>query len=89
MILVGFDEVTQAGAAVADIIAAGIIPAGMEMMDKRAVEAAEQFAHAGYPLEAAAILIIELDGSDTEVAALTRQVSEILRSAGALAHRVR
>ncbi|MEC7078030.1 MAG: FAD-linked oxidase C-terminal domain-containing protein [Pseudomonadota bacterium] len=83
VILVGFDEVTKAGAAVADIIAAGIIPAGMEMMDKRAVEAAEQFAHAGYPLEAAAILIIELDGSDTEVAALTRQVSEILRSAGA------
>ena len=83
VILVGFDEVTQAGAAVANIIAAGIIPAGMEMMDKRAVEAAEQFAHAGYPLDAAAILIIELDGSDTEVQALTTQVSDLLRRAGA------
>ncbi|GIR63338.1 MAG: hypothetical protein CM15mP68_0040 [Pseudomonadota bacterium] len=50
VILVGLMR-SLAGAAVADIIAAGIIPAGMEMMDKRAVEAAEQFAHAGYPLE--------------------------------------
>ena len=83
VILVGFDEVTQAGTAVADIIGAGIIPAGMEMMDQRAVAAAEQFAHAGYPLDAAAILIIELDGSDAEVAALTEDVSKILHSAGA------
>jgi glycolate oxidase len=83
VILVGFDEITQAGTAVAEVIAAGIIPAGMEMMDQRAVAAAEQFAHAGYPLDAAAILIIELDGSDAEVEALTEEVSAILRAAGA------
>lgn len=83
VILVGFDEITDAGTAVAEVIAAGIIPAGMEMMDQRAVAAAEQFAHAGYPLDAAAILIIELDGSDAEVEALTEDVSEILRAAGA------
>jgi glycolate oxidase len=83
VILVGFDEITLAGTAVAEVIAAGIIPAGMEMMDQRAVAAAEQFAHAGYPLDAAAILIIELDGSDAEVEALTEEVSAILRAAGA------
>jgi glycolate oxidase len=83
VILVGFDEITLAGTAVAEVIAAGIIPAGMEMMDQRAVAAAEQFAHAGYPLDAAAILIIELDGSDAEVEALTEDVSAILRAAGA------
>jgi glycolate oxidase len=83
VILVGFDEITLAGTAVAEVIAAGIIPAGMEMMDQRAVAAAEQFAHAGYPLDAAAILIIELDGSDAEVEALTEDVSAILLAAGA------
>lgn len=83
VILVGFDAVTDAGAAVAEIIAAGIIPAGMEMMDQRAAQAAEQFAHAGYPLDAAALLIIELDGSDAEVQALTADVCGILHAHGA------
>lgn len=83
VILVGFDAVTDAGAAVAEIIAAGIIPAGMEMMDQRAAQAAEQFAHAGYPLDAAALLIIELDGSDAEVQALTADVCDILHAHGA------
>lgn len=83
VILVGFDAVTDAGAAVAEIIAAGIIPAGMEMMDQRAAQAAEQFAHAGYPLDAAALLIIELDGSDAEVQALTADVCDILHANGA------
>jgi len=66
-ILAAFDDVVKAGAAVGDIISAGIIPAGLEMMDKLAIKAAEDFVHAGYPLYAEAILLCELDGCDTEV----------------------
>jgi glycolate oxidase len=83
VILAGFRQVTDAGNAVASIIGAGIIPAGMEMMDKLAVEAAEQFAHAGYPLDAAAILIIELDGAAAELDAVTHQVIGHLQACGA------
>ncbi|MEM9623133.1 MAG: FAD-linked oxidase C-terminal domain-containing protein [Pseudomonadota bacterium] len=83
VMLAAFAEVGAGAAAVADIIARGIIPAGMEMMDRLAVSAAEQFAHAGYPLDAAAILLIELDGSVQEVADLAEQVSRIVTEAGA------
>ena len=83
VLLAAFSQVVDAGNAVAAIIAAGIIPAGMEMMDKMAVQAAEAFAKAGYPLDAEAILIIELDGADAELATLNNQVSELLRSHGA------
>jgi glycolate oxidase len=83
VLLAAFSEVVQAGNAVAAIISAGIIPAGMEMMDKMAVQAAEAFAKAGYPLDAEAILIIELDGAAAELATLNTQVTDILRAYGA------
>ena len=83
VLLAAFSHVVDAGNAVAAIIAAGIIPAGMEMMDKMAVQAAEAFAKAGYPLDAEAILIIELDGADAELATLNGQVTELLRTHGA------
>ena len=61
-LLIGFPTSEQAGHCVADIIGAGIIPGGMEMMDRPAIHAAEDFVHAGYPLECEALLIVELDG---------------------------
>ena len=81
--LVGFPASEFAGYCVADIIAAGIIPAGIEMMDKPAIHAAEDFVHAGYPLDAEALLIIELDGPETEVNHLLGQVEAIARRHGA------
>ena len=63
VIMASFDDVEKAGAAVADIIAAGIVPAGLEMMDRPATHAVEQFVAAGYDLEAAAILLCESDGT--------------------------
>lgn len=83
VILAAFDDVEKAGAAVADIISAGIIPAGLEMMDKLAVQAAEDFVHAGYPVDAEAILLCELDGSNEEVSEHILKVREILQHAGA------
>src|SRR5438477_25497 len=76
-ILVGFASNEDAGQCVADIISAGIIPGGMEMMDRPAIHAAEEFVHAGYPLAAEALLIIELDGPKAEVDHLIAQVSAI------------
>jgi len=67
VMLAAFDDVTRAGEAVGAIIAAGIIPAGLELMDQLAIRAAEDFAHAGYPRDAAAILLCELDGTNAEV----------------------
>lgn len=87
-LLVGFEDTGDAGTAVGDIIAAGIIPAGMEMMDGLAIQAAEDFANAGYPREAAALLIIELDGPEVEVDALIERVEAIVRKAGASSVRV-
>ena len=69
VVLAAFDDVSKAANAVGDVIAAGIIPAGLEMMDGLAIRAAEDFAHAGYPTEAQAILLCELDGTDEEVSA--------------------
>lgn len=82
-LLVGFDSAQEGGQAVSDVIAAGIIPAGMEMMDGPAINAAEDFVGAGYPREAAALLIVELDGPETEVDFLINAVSEIVKKAGA------
>nr|WP_298686297.1 FAD-linked oxidase C-terminal domain-containing protein [uncultured Dongia sp.] len=76
-LLAGFATSESAGAAVAAVIGAGIIPAGMEMMDRPAIHAAEDFVHAGYPLDAEALLIVELDGPQVEVDDLIARVSAI------------
>ena len=81
--LAAFDDVEKAGNAVAAVIAAGIIPAGLEMMDNPAIRAAEDFAHAGYPTDVAAILLCEVDGSNAEVSEDIKRVREVLLAAGA------
>ena len=81
-LMAGFATSESAGAAVAAIIGAGIIPAGMEMMDRPAIHAAEDFVHAGYPLDAEALLIVELDGPQVEVDDLIARVSAIAISQG-------
>ncbi len=78
-----FDDIEKAGNSVADIISKGIIPAGIELMDNPAIRAAEDFVHAGYPLEAEAILICELDGTVEEVESQIKRVDPIMRAAGA------
>jgi glycolate oxidase len=83
VIMASFDDVEKAGDAVAAVIGAGIIPAGLEMMDKPATLAVEQFVHAGYDLEAAAILLCESDGSIEEVEEEIAKMKEVLGSAGA------
>ncbi|WP_447728092.1 FAD-linked oxidase C-terminal domain-containing protein [Sphingomonas koreensis] len=83
-LLIGFPDVESAGICVAQVIAAGIIPAGMEMMDKPAIHAAEAFVNAGYPLDVEALLIVELDGPDAECAHLTGEVEAIARANGAV-----
>ncbi|WP_299615385.1 FAD-linked oxidase C-terminal domain-containing protein [Pelagibius sp.] len=87
-LLLGFETAEQAGDSVAAIIAAGIIPGGMEMMDKPAIHAAEDFVHAGYPLEVEALLIVELDGPQAEVDHLIAEVSRIAEAHGAVTSRV-
>jgi glycolate oxidase len=82
-LLAGFKSAEEAGACVAAVIGAGIIPAGMEMMDKLAIEAAEAFCHPGYPLDAGAVLIIEVDGPSSDVDYAMARVSEIARDCGA------
>jgi glycolate oxidase len=82
-VLVGFPTVEAAGQCVADIIGAGIIPAGMEMMDRPAIHAAEAFVQAGYPLDVEALLIVELDGPEAECNHLLEEVSAIARRCGA------
>jgi glycolate oxidase len=82
-VLIGFDSVEAAGACVAAIIAAGITPAGMEMMDAPAIHAAEAFVAVGYPLDVAALLIVELDGPAVEVDLLIERVAAIARANGA------
>ncbi|MDM7462876.1 MAG: FAD-linked oxidase C-terminal domain-containing protein [Tepidimonas taiwanensis] len=82
-IMASFDDVRRAGEAVAAVIAAGIIPAGLEMMDKPMTAAVEDFVHAGYDLDAAAILLCESDGTPEEVAEEIERMSAVLRAAGA------
>jgi glycolate oxidase len=86
-ILLGFPTSEQGGKCVADVIAAGIIPGGMEMMDKPAIHAAEDFVHAGYPLDVEALLIVELDGCAPEVDHLIEVVEKIAAQNGAVTSR--
>jgi glycolate oxidase len=79
-VLVGFPSSEDAGQCVADVISAGIIPGGMEMMDRPAIHAAEDFVHADYPLDVEALLIVELDGPQVEVDHLIERVSEIAQA---------
>lgn len=83
VLLASFDSVEKAGCAVADIIAAGIIPGGLEMMDNLAIRAAEDFIHAGYPVDAEAILLCELDGVEADVHDDCERVKAVLAAAGA------
>ena len=83
-----FDSIEKAGDSVAAIIGEGIIPAGIEMMDNPAIRAAEDFVHAGYPVEAEAILICELDGTEAEVQAQIALVEQVLTRGGAVETRL-
>jgi glycolate oxidase len=83
VLLASFDSVEKAGRAVGAIIAAGIIPGGLEMMDNLAIRAVEDFIHAGYPTEAEAILLCELDGVDADVQEDCQRVRAVLQAAGA------
>jgi glycolate oxidase len=87
-VLVGFPSSEDAGDCVAKIIGAGIIPGGMEMMDRPAIHAVEEFVHAGYPLDVEALLIVELDGPGAEVDHLIARVSEIATTCRATTLRV-
>ncbi|MEP5765290.1 MAG: FAD-linked oxidase C-terminal domain-containing protein [Halieaceae bacterium] len=82
-LLVAFDSIADCSRAVAATIAAGIIPAGMEMMDQMSLRAAEDFAQAGYPRDATAMLLVELDGHGTEVDADTARLKQVMLEAGA------
>jgi len=88
LVMASFADVHSAGNAVAAVIATGIIPAALEMMDRQATAAVEPFAHAGYDLTAAAILLVESDGTPEEVADQVREIEQVLRSAGASTLRV-
>jgi len=83
VVLAAFNDVAQAGAAVGNIIAAGVIPAGLEMMDRLAIQAAEAFVHAGYPLDCEALLLCEVDGVNEEVSADIFTVRAVLEASGA------
>ncbi len=87
-LLIAFPSSEQAGQCVADIIGAGIIPGGMEMMDRPAIHAAEDFVHAGYPLECEALLIVELDGPGVEVDHLITAVEAIALRNGSTTCRI-
>ncbi len=84
-IMASFDDLRKAGDAVAAVIAAGIIPAGLEMMDKPMTAAVEDYVHAGYDLSAAAILLCESDGTAEEVEEEIGRMSEVLQRCGATA----
>ena len=86
-LLIGFQSSEAAGDCVAKVIGAGIIPGGMEMMDKPAIHAAEDFVQAGYPLDVEALLIVELDGPTQEVDYLMDRVKEIAEECGAVSVR--
>lgn len=88
VVMAGFSSVTQAGDAVGKIIAAGIIPAGLEMMDSLAIQAAEDFAKAGYPTDAKALLLCEVDGTHEEVEGHIERVEVLFKELGAISVRV-
>jgi glycolate oxidase len=85
VIMASFDDVVTGGNAVASVIAAGIIPAGLEMMDRTSVRMVEPFVKAGYDTDAAAILLCEADGTGLEVAEEIARMTQVLQSAGATA----
>jgi glycolate oxidase len=85
VIMASFDDVMKAGEAVAAVIAAGIIPAGLEMMDKPATAAVEPYVKAGYDLNAEAILLCESDGTAEEVAEEIGRMKAVLETSGATA----
>lgn len=87
-LLIGFPSNEAAGACVAGVIGAGIIPGGMEMMDRPAIQAAEAFVQAGYPLDVEALLIVELDGPETEVDYLIGEVERIAGENDAVSIRI-
>src|SRR5579864_2009517 len=87
-LLIGFPSNESAGACVAAIIGSGCIPSGMEMMDKPAIHAVEDFVHAGYPLDVEALLIVELDGPPAEVDHLIDRVENIAKRCGSVSVRV-
>jgi glycolate oxidase len=88
VVLAVFDDLAKAGRAVADVIAAGIIPAGLEMMDRPTIAAVEPFVHAGYPLDAEAILLCESDGAPEEVEEEILHMEAVMRGAGSTDCRV-
>ena len=83
VLMASFDAIEQAGAAVASIIGAGLLPAGLELMDRLAIRAAEDFLHAGYPTDAAAIVLCELDGMAEQVETDLAKAEETLSVSGA------
>lgn len=87
-VLVGFPDAEQAGSCVAQVIAEGIIPAGMEMMDRPAIHAAEAFVNVGYPLDVGALLIVEVDGPAAECDHLIEEIARIANANGAVTTRV-
>lgn len=88
VLLAAFNTIEAAGDAVSAIIAAGVIPGGLEMMDNNAIRAAEDYAHAGYPRDAAAILLIEIDGSTINVAEQLQVTRQVLKTAGVVSLKI-
>ncbi len=88
VVMAAFDTVDAAGAGVTAVIASGIIPAGLELLDKPAIDAVEQFIHTGYPKNAAAILLCELDGTQADVSAQIERVNQVFTEAGAIDQQV-
>jgi glycolate oxidase len=87
-LLIGFESVRDAANCVGAVIAAGIVPAAMEVMDRRITEAVERFVRAGYPTDAAAVLLAEVDGLEAGVAIDAERIAEIARSNGACSVRL-
>lgn len=83
VLLAAFDSITRAGTAVGAIIGAGVVPAGLELMDRLAIRAAEEYTACGYPRDAAAILLCEIDGSDAELATRVEELRTLLIAHGA------
>lgn len=88
VLLAAFDDVAQAGQAVSNVIASGIVPAGLELMDNAAIKAADDFVHAGYPRDAAAILLCEVDGNSQEVKDELEKAQTVLNDSGATEIRI-
>ena len=88
VVMAAFDSVDAAGAGVTAVIASGIIPAGLELLDKPAIDAVEKFIHTGYPKNAAAILLCELDGTQADVSAQIERVNQVFSEAGAIDQQV-